>query len=71
MTNGIEIVPELPDTRISQRPSTGRFTSTRLMWPVLGRDAKSFWHLAIALAVWITGTFAAVVWARIRHLQIR
>jgi hypothetical protein len=42
-----------------------------LMWPVLGRDAKSFWHLAIAVGIWITGTFAAVLWARTRHLQIR
>ena len=42
-----------------------------LMWPVLGRDAKSFWHLVIAVAVWITGTVAAVLWARTRHLQIR
>jgi hypothetical protein len=42
-----------------------------LIWPVLGRDAKSFWHLAIAGAIWVTGTFAAVVCARTRHLQIR
>jgi len=27
MTSGIEIVPAPPDTNISQRPSTGRFTS--------------------------------------------
>jgi hypothetical protein len=30
MTNGIEIIPELPDTKISRRPSTARFTSTRI-----------------------------------------
>jgi hypothetical protein len=42
-----------------------------LMWPVLGRDAKSFWHLAIAGGVWIVGTVAAVLWARTRGLQIR
>ena len=95
MTSGIEIVPELPDTNLSQRSSTDRFTSTlkkanpgnlpmngvehrvmwtqvpALMWPVLGRDAKSFWHLVIAVAVWITGTCAAVVWARTRHFQIK
>ena len=28
MTNGIEIVPPLPDTKINQRPSTGSSTST-------------------------------------------
>ena len=42
-----------------------------LMWRVLGRDAKSFWHLAIAGGVWIVGTVGAVLWARTRGLQIR
>ena len=42
-----------------------------LLWPVLGRDAKSFWHLAIAVTVWLVGTVVAVVWARTRGLQIR
>jgi hypothetical protein len=42
-----------------------------LIWPVLGRDAKSFVHLAIALMVWIVGTVAAVLWVRLRGLQIR
>ena len=42
-----------------------------LIWPVLGRDAKSFVHLAIAVVIWITGTVAAVLWARARRLQIR
>jgi len=42
-----------------------------LIWPVLGRDAKSFIHLAIAVAVWMAGTVAAVLWARTRGLQIR
>ena len=39
-----------------------------LMWPILGRDAKSFWHLVIAVGIWISGTAAA---ARFRRLQIR
>jgi hypothetical protein len=42
-----------------------------LMWPILGREAKSFWHLAIAVGIWISGTVVAVVWARVRGLQIR
>jgi hypothetical protein len=42
-----------------------------LIWPVLGRDTKSFVHLAIALGVWIAGTVAAVLWVRKRGLQIR
>ncbi|CNK78936.1 Uncharacterised protein [Mycobacterium tuberculosis] len=42
-----------------------------LLWPILGRDAKSFWHLAIAGGIWIIGTAAALVWARRRGLQIR
>lgn len=42
-----------------------------LIWPVLGRDAKSFAHLAIALGVWIAGSVAAVLWVRKRGLRIR
>jgi hypothetical protein len=43
----------------------------KLMWPVFGRDTKSFVHLAIAGGVWLVGTIAAVVWVRKRGLQIR
>ena len=42
-----------------------------MIWPVFGRDAKSFVHLAIAAAVWIVGTVAAVWWVRKRGLIIR
>ncbi len=42
-----------------------------LIWPVFGRDTKSFMHLAIAAGVWLVGTVAAVVWVRKRGLQIR
>jgi hypothetical protein len=42
-----------------------------MIWPVFGRDTKSFVHLAIAVAVWITGTVAAVWWVRKRGLMIR
>src|ERR1700722_7413671 len=42
-----------------------------LIWPVFGRDTKSFVHLAIALAVWIGGTVAAVLWVHKRGLQIK
>ena len=42
-----------------------------LIWPVLGRDTKSFVHLAIAIVVWIAGTVAALVWVRKRGVQIR
>jgi hypothetical protein len=42
-----------------------------LIWPVFGRDTKSFVHLAIAIGVWIAGTVAALVWARKRGVQIR
>jgi hypothetical protein len=43
----------------------------KLIWPVFGRDTKSFVHLAIAAAVWIVGTVAAVLWERKRGFQIR
>ena len=42
-----------------------------LIWPVFGRDTKSFVHLAIATGVWIGGTVAAVLWVRKRGFQIR
>lgn len=42
-----------------------------LIWPVFGRDTKSFVHLAIAAGVWIAGTVAAVLWVRKRGLQIK
>lgn len=41
-----------------------------LIWPVFGRDTKSFVHLAIAAGVWTAGTVAAVLWVRKRGLQI-
>lgn len=43
----------------------------KLIWPFLGRDTKSFAHLAIATGVWIAGTVAALLWVRKRGLQIR
>ncbi|WP_207546591.1 hypothetical protein [Mycobacterium mantenii] len=42
-----------------------------LIWPVFGRDTKSFVHLAIAMSVWIAGSIAAVYWVRRRGLEIR
>lgn len=42
-----------------------------LIWPMLGRETKSFVHLAIALTVWIAGSIAAACWVRRRGLQIR
>jgi hypothetical protein len=41
-----------------------------LIWPVFGRDTKSFVHLAIALGVWIAGSVAALLWVRKRGLRI-
>jgi hypothetical protein len=41
------------------------------IWRVLGRDAKSFAHLAIALGVWVAGTVVAVLWVRKRGWRIR
>lgn len=43
----------------------------KLIWPVLGRDTKSFVHLAIAAGVYLGGTVAALLWVRKRGLQIR
>jgi hypothetical protein len=43
----------------------------KLIWPVFGRDTKSFVHLAVAAAVWIAGTVIALLWARKRGVQIR
>ncbi len=42
-----------------------------LIWPVFGRDTKSFVHLGIAVAVWIIGSVAAVLWVRRRGLTIK
>lgn len=42
-----------------------------LIWPVFGRDTKSFVHLAIATTVWMVGTVAALVWVRKRGVEIR
>lgn len=41
-----------------------------LIWPVFGRDTKSFVHLAIALGVWIAGSVAALLWVHKRGLRI-
>ena len=41
-----------------------------LIWPVFGRDTKSFVHLAIALGVWMGGSVAALLWVRKRGLRI-
>ncbi len=43
----------------------------KLIWPVLGRDTKSFVHLGIATGVYLAGTVAALLWVRKRGLQIR
>src|SRR5262249_31476302 len=42
-----------------------------MIWPIFGRDTKSFVHLAIATTVWIVGTVVAVLWVRKRGFQIR
>jgi hypothetical protein len=42
-----------------------------LIWPVFGRDTKSFVHLAIGVGVWIGGTIAALLWVRKRGLQLK
>ncbi len=38
--------------------------------PVLGRDSKSFVHLAVAFTVWVSGTVVATIWVRKRGLRI-
>jgi hypothetical protein len=43
----------------------------KLIWPMFGRDTKSFVHLAIALGFWLAGSVAAMLWVRERGLQIR
>ena len=43
----------------------------KMMWPVCGRDTKSFAHLASATGVWIAGTLAAVLWERRRGFRIK
>lgn len=42
-----------------------------MIWPVFGRDTKSFVHLAISVVVWLFGTGAAVLWVRKRGLTVR
>ena len=42
-----------------------------LIWPVFGRDTKSFVHLAIAAGVWAFGTAAALIWVNKRGLTMR
>jgi hypothetical protein len=42
-----------------------------LIWPIFGRDTKSFVHFAIAVGVWAAGTVAAVLWVHKRGLQMR
>lgn len=46
-------------------------TVPRLIRPVFGRDTKSFVHLGIAVAVWLAGTLAALLWVRRRGLHIK
>jgi hypothetical protein len=43
----------------------------KMIWPVFGRDTKSFVHLAIAAGVWVGGTAVAVLWVHRRGLQFR
>ncbi|OBH04332.1 hypothetical protein A5696_06210 [Mycobacterium sp. E2699] len=43
----------------------------KLIWPVFGRDTKSFVHLAIATGVYVAGTVAALLWVRRRGFRIR
>jgi hypothetical protein len=42
-----------------------------LIWPVFGRDTKSFVHLAIAFGVWLGCSVAALLWVHKRGLRIR
>jgi hypothetical protein len=41
-----------------------------LIWPVFGRDTKSFVHLATAIGIWIGGTVLALLWVRRRGLRM-
>jgi hypothetical protein len=43
----------------------------KMIWPVFGRDTKSFVHFAIGMGVWITGTLAAVLWVRKRGFRTK
>jgi hypothetical protein len=43
----------------------------KMMWPIFGRDTKTFAHLAMAFAVWLAGTAAALLWAHKRGLQMK
>ncbi|WAJ47702.1 hypothetical protein OK015_14600 [Mycobacterium sp. Aquia_216] len=42
-----------------------------LIWPVFGRETKSFVHLGIALIMWAVGSVMAVLWVRKHGLRIR
>ncbi len=42
-----------------------------LIWPVFGRDTKSFGHLVIAIGVWLCGSIAALLWVHLRGLHIK
>lgn len=42
-----------------------------LIWPVFGRDTKSFVHLAVAFGVWLGCSVAALLWVHKRGLRIR
>ncbi len=42
-----------------------------MIWPIFGRDTKSFVHFATAIGVWMAGTVAAALWVRRRGLRIR
>jgi hypothetical protein len=41
-----------------------------LVWPIFGRDTKSFVHLATATGVWAVCTLAALLWVHKRGLRI-
>ncbi|ORU98283.1 hypothetical protein AWB93_14975 [Mycobacterium bohemicum] len=42
-----------------------------IIWPIFGRDTKSFVHLGTAVGIWLAATVAAVWLVRRRGLQIR
>ena len=43
----------------------------KLIWPIFGRDTKSFVHLGTAVGVWLAGAGAAVLWVAKRGLRFR
>jgi hypothetical protein len=43
----------------------------KMMWPIFGRDTKSFVHLAIAVGVWGAGSTIALLWAHKRGVRMR